>query len=90
MPSKKDPVFRKAVIPWYRSSKIYLLAILFMLLVLLFGIAGISVAQDIEAYRGYIWVPVLLVAMSAFMIVTTIYRIIKRYVTRTSKNRILS
>ena len=90
MASKKDPVFRKAVIPWYRSTKIYLLAILFMLLVLLFGIAGISVAQDIEAYRGYIWVPVLLVAMSAFMIVTSTYRLIMRYVTRTSKDRFLS
>jgi hypothetical protein len=90
MPSKKDPVFRKAVIPWYRSSKIYLLAILCMLLVLLFGIAGISVAQDIEAYRSYIWIPVLLVAMSALMIVTATYRLIKRYVTRTSKDRLLS
>ena len=90
MPSKKDPVFRKAVIPWYRSSKIYLLAILFMLMVLMFGIAGIAVAQDIEAYRSYTWIPVLLVAMSAFMIVTTTYRLIKRYATRTSKDRYLS
>lgn len=89
MPSKKDPVFRKAVIPWYRSSKIYLFAIVFMLLVFLFGIAGISVAQDIEAYRSYIWVPSLLVAMSAFMIVATTYRLIKRYIRRTSKNRFL-
>ena len=89
MPSKKDPVFRKAVIPWYRSGKIYIFAIVFMPLVFLFGLAGISVAQDIEAYKGYIWVPSLLVAMSAFMIVTTTYRLIKRYTTRTSKNRFL-
>jgi uncharacterized membrane protein len=89
MPFKKDPVFRKAVIPWYRSSKIYVFAIFFMLLVFLFGIAGISVAQEIEAYRNYIWVPSLLVAMSAFMIVTTTYRLIKRYITRTSKDRFL-
>ncbi len=89
MPSKKDPVFRKAVIPWYRSSKIYIFAIVIMLLVFLFGLAGISVAQDIEAYKGYIWVPSLLVAMSAFMIVTTTYRLIKRYTTRTSKERLL-
>lgn len=89
MPSKKDPVFRKAVIPWYRSSKIYIFAIVFMLLVFLFGIAGISVAQDIEAYRSYIWVPALLVAMSAFMIVTITYRLIKRYITRTSRDRFL-
>ena len=89
MASKKDPVFRKAVIPWYRSSKIYLFAIVFMLLVFLFGLAGISVAQDIEAYSGYIWVPALLVVMSAFMIVTTTYRLIKRYITRSSRDRFL-
>ena len=90
MPSKKDPVFRKAVIPWYHSSKIYIFAIIFMLLVFAFGIAGISVAQDIEAYNGYIWVPLLLVVMSAFMIVTTFYRLIKRYTTRSSGGGLLS
>ena len=42
MLSKKDPVFRKAVIPWYRSRKIYVFAIFFMLVVFLFGIAGIA------------------------------------------------
>ena len=90
MPSKKDPVFRKAVIPWYRCSQIYIFAIVFLLLVFLFGIAGISVAQDIEAYNGYLWVPLVLVAMSAFMIITIIYRLIKRYTTRTSKDSLLS
>jgi uncharacterized membrane protein len=89
MPSKKDPVFRKAVIPWYRSSKICVFIIVFMLVACLFGIAGISVAQDIEAYRNYIWVPSVLVAMSALIIVTTTYRLIKRYVRRRSKDRFL-
>jgi hypothetical protein len=90
MPSKKDPVFRKAVIPWYRSSKIYVFAIVFMLLVFSFGIAGISVAREIETYRDYIWVPVLLVVMSAVMVTTTTYRLIKRYTTRASKDSLLS
>ena len=90
MPSKKDPVFRKAVIPWYRSSQIYIFAIVFMLLVFLFGIAGVSVAREIEAYNGYIWVPIVLVAMSALMVIATIYRLIRRYTTRTSKNSLLN
>lgn len=90
MLSKKDPVFRKVVIPWYRSSKVYVFAIVFMLLVFLFGIAGISVAREIEAYNGYIWVPILLVAISAIMIIKTTYRLIKRYTARTSKDSILS
>jgi hypothetical protein len=90
MLSKKDPVFRKAVIPWYRSSKIYVFAIIFMLGVFLFGIAGISVAREIEAYSGYVWVPALLVAISAIMIISTTLRLIRRYTTRTSKDSILS
>jgi len=90
MPSKKTPVFRKAVIPWYRSSQIYIFAIVFMLLIFLFGIAGISVAREIEAYRGYIWVPIVIVVMSTFMIITTTYRLIIRHTTRTSKNSLLS
>jgi membrane protein implicated in regulation of membrane protease activity len=85
MSSRKDPVFRKAVIPWYRSSQIYIFAIVFMLLVFLFGIAGISVA-----YNGYIWVPVVLVAMSTFMVISTICRLIKRYTTRSSKDSLLN
>ena len=90
MLSKKDPVFRKAVIPWYRSSKAYVFAIIFLLMVFLFGIAGISVAREIEAYSGYTWVPVLLVVTSIIMIMTTAYRLIKRYITRTSENSLLS
>ena len=89
MLSKKDPVFRKAVIPWYRSSKVYVFAIIFLLTVFLFGIAGISVAREIEAYSGYLWVPVLLVATSTIMIITTAYRLIKRYITPTSQNSLL-
>ena len=90
MLSKRDPVFRKAVIPWYRSKKMYVFVILFMLAVFLLGIAGISVAREIEAYRGYVWVPALLVAMSAIVIVSTTFRLIRRYTTRTSKDSILS
>lgn len=89
MYSKKDPVFRKAVIPWYRSNKIYIFAMLLMLLILLFGIAGISVASENDIYSGYIWVPILLVALSAIIIITTTYRLLKRYFTRTSKDSFL-
>ena len=90
MLSRKDPVFRKAVIPWYRSSKMCVFAIIFMIAVFFFGIAGISVARESEAYNGYVWIPALLVATSAIMIISTTYRLIRRYTTRTSKDSILS
>jgi hypothetical protein len=43
-----------------------LLAALSALLV--FGLIGVSVAEEFEPYRGYIWVPRLLVVVSALLI----------------------
>ncbi len=79
MPSNKNPVFRKAIIPWYNSITAYIIVIVFMLLVLLFALAGISVANEYPAYNGYVWVPVILLVLSAGIIITTMARLIKRY-----------
>jgi hypothetical protein len=79
MPSDKSPVFRKPVIPWYHSKTAYGVIIAFMLLVLMFGLAGIAVTREYEQYSGYIWVPSLLVALSGGLVVSTTIRFIKRY-----------
>ena len=79
MPADKNPVFRKAVIPWYQSTGVYVVVVLFMLLVFLFAIAGISVARENPDYHGYVWVPAALLAMSVAIIATTCVRLIKRY-----------
>ncbi|MGD8282625.1 MAG: hypothetical protein PVG70_02770 [Desulfobacterales bacterium] len=80
MPSDKNPVFRKAIIPWYHSKAAYFVVIFFMLQVLLFGIAGISVARNFSQYSNYIWLPILLVALSGVLIISTTIRFVKRYV----------
>lgn len=79
MPADKNPVFRKAVIPWYKSTSAYIIVIIFMLLVFFFALAGISVARKFPEYHGYVWVPAVLLAMSAGIVVTTTARLIKRY-----------
>ncbi|MGD9078426.1 MAG: hypothetical protein PVG96_03755 [Desulfobacterales bacterium] len=79
MPADKNPVFRKAVIPWYKSTSAYIIMIIFMLLVFFFALAGISVARESPEYKGYVWVPAVLVAMSVGIIITTTARLIKRY-----------
>jgi hypothetical protein len=79
MPIDKNPVFRKAVIPWYNSTSVYIILILFMLVVFFFALAGISVAREYPEYRGYVWVPAVLLAMSAGIIITTTARLIKRH-----------
>ena len=79
MPTDKNPVFRKAIIPWYHSKLVYGATIVFMLLVLLFGLAGISVARDYLQFNDYIWVPIVLVALSGGIILFNIIRLVRRH-----------
>ena len=53
-----------------------LLAALCALLV--FGLIGVSVAKEFEAYHGYIWVPRLLVVVSAILIATVLGHLLRR------------
>jgi hypothetical protein len=82
MLSEKSPVFRKPVIPWYQSKTAYCLTIAFMLFVFLVGLVGISVTREYETYKGYIWVPAVLVLLSGSLIVTSIIRLIRRYTSK--------
>jgi len=85
MPADKNPVFRKVVIPWYHSTSAYIIIILIMLLVFLFALTGISVARTYEKYQGYVWVPAVLLVMSAGIIITTTARLVKRYSDKSAK-----
>jgi len=79
MPSIKIPVFRKAANRWYQSKMVYSLTITFMLLVLLFGLVGISVTREIQQYHDYVWVPVVLVVLSTGVMISAIIRLIRRH-----------
>ena len=79
MPADKNPVFRKVIIPWYKSTSAYIIMMLLLLVVIFFALAGISVAREYPEYQGYVWVPAVLIAMSAGIIITTAARLIKRH-----------
>jgi hypothetical protein len=79
MSSKKIPVFRKATTPWYHSKMVYGLTIAFLLFVLLFGLVGISVTREIEQYHEFVWVPVVLVVLSAGVMISAIIRLVRRH-----------
>ena len=85
MPADKNPVFRKVIIPWYKSTSAYIIMMVFMLVVILFALAGISVAREYPEYQGYVWVPAVLLAMSVAIIITTTARLIKRYSSKPAK-----
>ncbi len=75
----EKPIFRKIIVPWYDSETTCLLLILFMVLVFLFGIAGLSVSSEIVEYNDFIWVPILLILLSGWVVVSTMIRLIKRF-----------
>lgn len=82
MLSDKSPVFRKAIIPWYHSKTVYGATIAFMLIVFLFGLAGISVSSANIQFNDYIWLPIVLVVLSGGIILLSIVRFIKRHASR--------
>ena len=53
-----------------------------MLLVFLFGLAGISVAHTNVEYNDHIWVPITLVVLSGFMIISSIIQLIRHHAPR--------
>ena len=81
----QNPLFRKVIVPWYDSESACYIVIFIMVLVFLFGFAGISATRENIAYHEYVWVPVLLVLMSGRVIISTTIRLIKRYSRRFSK-----
>jgi len=81
----QNPMFRKVIVPWYDSETACFIVIALMALVFMFGFAGASVVLENAAYQEYIWVPVLLMVMSGWVIVSTTIRLIKRYAYRYSK-----
>ena len=81
----QNPVYRKAIYPWYDSETACYVLLVLMLPVFLFGITGISVASDIVEYGEYIWVPYLLVFLSSVVILSITLRLVRRYMNRYSK-----
>jgi hypothetical protein len=82
----EKPIYRKLIVPWYDSQKICLFVLLLMLLVFLFALAGVSIAGEYPEHRTKIWLPILVLVMSASVIITTAFRLIKRIRYRFSKD----
>jgi len=75
----EKPIFRKIIVPWYDAETICFIVILFMVLVFLFGMVGLSVSGEIAEYNDFIWMPILLIVLSGWVIVSTVIRLIKRF-----------
>ncbi len=82
---EQHPVFRKEIAPWYDSETACIMVIVFMILVFLYGVAGVSTALELAEFHTIIWMPILLVASSAAVIASIVFRLVKRYTAGASK-----
>ncbi len=85
---ENNPIYRKAIVPWYDSESWCLAVVVFMFAVVLFALIGIKVSDEIPRYGAFLWVPVLLAAMAAGVIVSITVRLIKRYAFRHRRKRL--
>lgn len=82
----RNPMYRKVIVPWWDSEIACLLVIISMFVVFLFGMMGVSVAHGSLEYRPFVWVPVLVIMLSAFVILSTTIRLIRRYLSEKRKS----
>ena len=78
MRNSQNPLFRKVIAPWYDSEFACIVIIVFTALVFCFGGLGLLAAQDFPDDQGIIWVPLLLILMSLFVLISTMVRLIGR------------
>jgi hypothetical protein len=73
------PVHRKLIVPWYDNRLTCLGVMLLMLAVFLFALSGISAAGESPIRHKVIWLPLLLMGLSASVIISTAVRLFKRF-----------
>ena len=73
-----NPLFRRAITPWYDSTLLCWCLLAAMLVLVLFSIAGIVVAGEEPAYHGHAWVPWALLVLSLYVGLSIAVRLIRR------------
>ncbi|MGD9973999.1 MAG: hypothetical protein AB7S77_13140 [Desulfatirhabdiaceae bacterium] len=76
------PVFRRILTPWYDSDTTCLVVVAAMGAALVFGLAGMLTVFEIQSYRRFAWIPLLVSLLSGGVLVSTTIRMIIRHVQR--------
>ena len=74
----QNPVFRRIISPWYDSTMACWIVLVMMLVVFVFAAVGIAVAQQTIEFRGHLWLPLILMLLSGSVMVSTLFRLLKR------------
>jgi uncharacterized membrane protein YhaH (DUF805 family) len=72
------PLFRRTITPWYDSDAACYLSTAIMVVVVCFGIQGISVALGNPEYRPHMWMPMTVTLLSAAVFLSITYRVVRR------------
>jgi uncharacterized membrane protein len=73
-----NPLFRRAIIPWYDSNALCWVLVAAMVVLVYFSITGIVVAHSNPAYNGFVWVPWVLLVLSLVLALSISWRLIQR------------
>jgi hypothetical protein len=73
-----NPLFRRAIIPWYDSTTLCWVLVVFLVALAFFSITGIMVAHSNPEYNGFIWIPWLLLVLCLISALSISWRMIQR------------
>ncbi len=76
MKLEDNPVFRKRIVPWYDAPTVTWIRMGVLMCLMGFSIAGIQVVQEEPAFKPYLWIPMLLAALSATTWMICVFRIL--------------
>ena len=85
MRREKNPVFRRAIIPWYDSNRVCWIVVGFMTATAIFSGVGLFVALEESTFHKHFWLPLLLLLLSTGIAVSTLIRMFRRYLERISR-----
>jgi hypothetical protein len=73
-----NPLFRRAIIPWYDNTALCWVLVAAMVALVYFSITGIVVARSNPEYNGFAWAPWVLLVLSLVLVLSISWRLIQR------------
>jgi membrane protein DedA with SNARE-associated domain len=73
-----NPLFRRAITPWYDGAFACLVLMAAMLIAVAFGAIGIAVARDTPEFQDHEWIPWLIMVAALLVFFSVTVRVVRR------------
>ena len=77
-----NPLFRRVIAPWYDSNLACWILLVAMLLIALFSVTGVVVACQNPDFHSRVWVPLSMLVLCLFVLLSVGLRLLRRYTAR--------